>query len=144
MSLLTIAEGGMPSWMMKLLETAMYSIVVVSASVLVWGVAYGLVQLLRIESRRLRGMSCEAEMVMLRKQVGFYLLFALELLIAADIIETMVQPSLEHLAILGGVVAVRIIVGFALAKELKHLDADATEEEPPCGGDVDPDRSSDP
>ena len=83
-------------------------------------------------------------MVMLRKQVGFYLLFALELLIAADIIETMVQPSLEHLAILGGVVAVRIIVGFALAKELKHLDASVADEGSWHDGAADPEPPNSP
>ena len=44
-----------------------------------------------------------------------------ELLIAADVIETMLEPTLDHLAILGGIALIRILVGYALSKELEGV-----------------------
>ncbi len=54
-----------------------------------------------------------------RHQLAYYLLLSLELLIAADIIDTIVQPSLEELAILGGVLAIRTVISFSLTWELR-------------------------
>lgn len=57
------------------------------------------------------------------ERVGHRLLFALELLVAADIIDTMRQPSLEQLATLAGVSAIRIATGIALTRELRSRNA---------------------
>ena len=110
-----------PEWFVWLLERATLGIFLVASAVLVWGVLYGLVRFLRIEAKRLRGGVDPADMASLRRQVGFYLLFALELLIAADVIETMLSPTLEHLAVLGGIALIRIVVGYALSKELEEV-----------------------
>ncbi len=90
--------------------------------VLTWGVLYGAFCFIRAEARRVMGRSYERERANLRRQLGFYLLFGLELLIAADVIETMASPTLEHLAILGGVALIRIVIGYALGRELRDLD----------------------
>jgi uncharacterized membrane protein len=42
----------------------------------------------------------------------------LEFLIAADIIHTIVEPTLKELAILGGIVVIRTIISFFLGREL--------------------------
>ena len=92
---------------------------VVCAAVLLWGVVVGIAMFLRAEAGRRA--DAKASWPALRHCVGQYLLFALELLIAADIIETMIRPTLDQLAILAGVSALRIVTGFALGKELEHL-----------------------
>lgn len=108
------------------LEWIVLGISALTVAVLVWGVLYGAARFIATEAARLRGQDCETPRRALRKQVGFYLLFALELLIAADVIETMAEPTLEHLAILGGVAALRIVIGLALGRELKELDGHST------------------
>jgi len=105
------------------LESLVLGISIAAALVLAWGVVFGLIAFLRAETQRLRGRPCENAQMQLRRQVGFYLLFGLELLIAADVIETMIQPTLKRLAVLGGVTLLRIIMGYALGKELEHLKA---------------------
>ena len=56
----------------------------------------------------------------LRHGIGSYLLLSLQFLIAADIIETMIEPSLEELATLGGIIVIRTAISFSLTWELKH------------------------
>lgn len=102
------------------LEYAVAGINLVGAAVLTWGVLVGVIGFVRIESRRMSRRPCEGQRAELRRAVGFYLLLALELLIAADIIETMVKPTLEQLALLGGVVVIRIAVSWSLTRELSH------------------------
>jgi len=108
------------------LEWIVLGITAMTVAVLVWGVVYGVVRFIVTESYRLRGQDCEAPREALRKQVGFYLLFSLELLIAADVIETMAEPTLEHLGILGGVTVMRIVIGLALGRELHELNTGDT------------------
>lgn len=110
------------------LEWVVAGINAVGVVVLVWGVAVGMAGFLRIELRRLRGSPFEAERTSLRQSVGYYLLLALELLIAADIIETMIKPTLNQLALLGGVVVIRIATSYALGRELMHAEEKQSKE----------------
>jgi uncharacterized membrane protein len=104
---------------MDLLTWVVLGINIVCAMVLVWGIIVGVFMFLRSELRR--GTDPLQKWPALRQVVGQYLLFSLELLIAADLIETMIKPTLDQLTILAGVAALRIITGFALGKELQHL-----------------------
>ena len=52
-------------------------------------------------------------------RLAYYLLLSLEFLIAADIIDTIVQPGLEELAILGGIIAIRTVISLSMNWELK-------------------------
>ena len=56
-----------------------------------------------------------------RADFGSYLLLGLEFLIASDILKTVVDPTLDELAILGGVVIVRTVLSVFLNKEIKEL-----------------------
>lgn|GEM_PF-743779 len=122
-----VADAPQAGLFEQILHTVVHGINAVTVLVLVWGVLYGAARFVRAEKVRLSGRPCDQEMRDLRRAVGFYLLFALELLIAADVIETMLQPSLQHLAILGGVSAIRILIGYALGRELRDLDAVAVD-----------------
>ena len=54
----------------------------------------------------------------LRHELGSYLLLGLELLIAADVLDTIVHPTLLEIGILGGIVAIRTVIGFFLGREI--------------------------
>lgn len=103
------------------LEWVVLGVYAAAAMVLVWGVLCGVRKFIAIEVARLSGKDWSAQHDSIRRLVGFYLLFGLELLIAADVIETMIRPTLEQLAILGGVSLIRIITGYALGREIKEL-----------------------
>lgn len=60
----------------------------------------------------------------IRVDFGGYLLLGLELLIGADIIKTIIEPTYEELIILGGIVVIRTILSVFLNKEIKDLASD--------------------
>ncbi|WP_061936028.1 DUF1622 domain-containing protein [Aureimonas sp. AU22] len=54
-----------------------------------------------------------------RSSIGRAILLGLELLVAADIINTVaIEPSLESLAVLAGIVAIRTFLSFSLEVEI--------------------------
>ncbi len=57
----------------------------------------------------------------IRVKLGEYLLLALEFFICADVILSVKDPSYEHLAQLGIVIVIRIMIAYFLQRELQHL-----------------------
>ena len=92
---------------------------VVGCLILIYGVFIGTFHWLKTERLFWTGQDPRVEREALRHQLAYYLLLSLEFLIAADIIDTIVQPSLEELAILAGVVVIRTVISFSLNWELK-------------------------
>lgn len=56
----------------------------------------------------------------IRNDIGFHLLLRLEFLIAADIIRIIVRPTLEELAISGGIVIIRTTISYFLGREINQ------------------------
>jgi uncharacterized membrane protein len=92
----------------------------VGVAVIVWGVLLGLYGLLRLEFYRVKGESNLAQRESLRHDLGYYLLLGLEFLVAADIVHTILTPTLDELAVLGAIVAIRTVISFSLNWELKQ------------------------
>ena len=104
---------------MDILEHISFGIGIVAIAIIVWGVLLGLFGILKSEFYKLRPKSKKSiTLHQIRYTVGSYLLLGLEFLIAADIIRTIVKPTLEELAILGGIVAIRTVISYFLGKEL--------------------------
>jgi len=57
-----------------------------------------------------------------RARIAAYLLLALDLMIGADIINSIIEPDLLVLAQLGGIVAIRTVLSFFLGKELQEIE----------------------
>ena len=69
--------------------------------------------------RAARGSEIEEDRKRLRHVLGYYLLLGLEFLIAADIIDTLMKPSVQDLNFLGAIVVIRTIISYSLNAELK-------------------------
>ena len=91
---------------------------VVGMAIIVWGVLLTIGRVLRLEFSQIKGQIILREREALRHQLGSYLLLGLEFLIAADIIRTITDPTLEEMAILGGIVAIRTVLSYFLDKEM--------------------------
>jgi len=66
--------------------------------------------------------SLDAAYVVVRNYFGRSVLFALELLVAADLIRTVaVQPTLENVAVLGLIVLIRTFLSFSLEVEIEGV-----------------------
>lgn len=59
----------------------------------------------------------------IRAAFGGYLLLGLELLIGADIIKTIIEPSYQELIILAGIVILRTILSVFLNREVKDIES---------------------
>lgn len=100
------------------LEWIAVGVGVVGVVVIVWGVVVAAIATVRIEFANLRHQNLPKARVQLRQQLGSSLLLGLEFLIAADVIRTVLQPTLEEVAILGGIVAIRTVISYFLHKEM--------------------------
>lgn len=96
---------------------------VVSLLIVTYGALVAFISFLGNELKRFTGQYSTVNIRRLRAELGTYLLLGLELLIASDILKTVLEPSLDELAILGGIVVLRTILSVFLNKEIKELDS---------------------
>ncbi len=104
----------------EVLHTISLLVGLAASAVLVYGLLRELAVFVGTELQSFRGIDVSSARRELRHGLGYYLLLSLQFLIAADIIETMIEPSLEELAILGGIIVIRTAISFSLTWELKH------------------------
>src|SRR5437868_10256086 len=104
---------------MDYLHHASFGIGVLGVLVIVLGVLSGLLRFVRAEISAARGLVVDEERKQLRHVLGYYLLLGLEFLIAADIIDTLMKPRVQDLAVLGAIVIIRTITSYSLNVELK-------------------------
>lgn len=76
------------------------------------------------ELKRITGAYTPTNIRKLRAVFGTYLLLGLEFLIASDILKTVLEPTMNELIILGGIVVVRTILSVFLNKEIKELETE--------------------
>jgi len=86
--------------------------------VILWGLVRALVRLVLAERAAFAGRDAKPQREALRQDLGYFLLLGLEFLVAADIVDTILRPSLTELAVLGAIVAIRTVIGFSLNREL--------------------------
>ena len=113
--------------MMEYVEYASFAIGLVGMIVIWWGVLVSTAGFVRLEMKRLGGENICHRRVLLRHHLGSYLLLGLEFLVAADIVYTLFHPRLEQLAVLGAIVAIRTVLNFFLAREMRSHDCQMEE-----------------
>ena len=101
------------------LHHASFDIGVLGVQVIVLGVACGLMRVGHSEIRAARGVNADEDRKHLRNLLGYYLLLGWEFLIAADIIETLLKPSVQDLIVLGAIGLIRTVISYSLNAELK-------------------------
>ena len=108
--------------MQQILDIITLVIASLAGLVIIYGVILGLIELIQVEWQRFRTRDVEKSFTFekIRNDIGFHLLLGLEFLIAADIIRTIVRPTLEELAILGGIVIIRTTISYFLGREINQ------------------------
>lgn len=93
----------------------------IGIAVVLWGALEGLFRLLlRIKLALARELQ-PAPISHIRIAIGEKTALGLDFFLAGDIIQTIVIPSWESLAILGGIVVIRTVIAFFLNKDLREL-----------------------
>ena len=106
------------------LNTLATIISVTSLLIVTYGALIGVISFFRNELKRLTGSYSITNIRKLRAVFGTYLLLGLEFLIASDILKTVLEPTLNELAILGGIVVLRTVLSVFLNKEIKELETE--------------------
>lgn len=102
---------------MEVIEVALHWLTIV---ILLWGVTLaGRDFLISRFTRSRPHKSCLEEMTRIKNNLGGYVLLGLEVLIVADIIDSVAQPSFEDIARLAAMVGIRTVISFFLNKELQ-------------------------
>ncbi|MEN9918558.1 MAG: hypothetical protein RL662_994 [Bacteroidota bacterium] len=104
--------------MIEIVEHLATGISVLSLSVIIYGIGNAVIDFVKNEFSDNKHQGIRK----IRANFGSYLLLGLELLIAADIIKTVVEPSYEELIVLAGVVVLRTILSVFLNREIKELE----------------------
>lgn len=100
----------------KTIESLGYSIDAAGVSVIVIGVLVATIWFVV----RIRGLGLLKSYTAYRQTIGRAILLGLELLVAGDIIRTVaVSPTLQSVAVLGGIVIIRTFLSISLQLELE-------------------------
>jgi len=107
---------------MSFLDNVALVVGAIGVVVVGWGVLLGASAFLRDEiiSLMSRGAK-DVPLEKIRYSVGRHLLLGLEFLIAADIMRTIAQPSLEQVTVLAIIVAIRTVLSFFLTREMERV-----------------------
>ncbi|MCC8062770.1 MAG: DUF1622 domain-containing protein [Rikenellaceae bacterium] len=97
---------------------------IVSLVIVTYGTLVAALAFVRNEIGRFTGRYSGLNIRRLRATFGTYLLLGLEFLIASDILKTVLEPGLNELAILGGIVVLRTILSIFLNREIRELQTE--------------------
>ncbi len=111
---------------MEVINAISLGIGCIGVAVIVWGALVTAVALCAAEAKKFSGRDCCAKRSHIRQHLGFYLLMGLEYMIGADIIRTLIRPTLQELAVLGSMVAIRTVTSYFLNKEMNQNSGDGS------------------
>jgi len=114
----------MTSWLPVLgqvVETLARIVDFVGIGIIFWGVGAGLVDFVSAQLRRSKATDLFQAITRVRCKVGTFMLLGLEILIASDIAETVIEPTYERVVLLGAIVAIRTLLSFFLSRELEAI-----------------------
>ncbi|MBI5431088.1 MAG: DUF1622 domain-containing protein [Nitrosomonadales bacterium] len=105
----------------ELVELIVPWVEMVGIVVVLWGAIEGLIKLLlRIKSTLAKAPDL-TPISHIRAAIGEKTALGLDFFLAGDIIQTIMVPSWESLAMLGGIVVIRTVIAFFLNKDLREL-----------------------
>ena len=108
----------------RILETLAFVTGCVSMVVVLYGTLVSFLSFLKNEIRRISGKFSYQRIRVLRADLGTYLLFGLEILIASDVLKTIIEPSFMELGILAGIVVLRTVLSVFLNREINEIEKD--------------------
>jgi uncharacterized membrane protein len=115
-------KGGAILEVKKILE---FLIVVLQGSsiiIIVWGVFLCLINFIKVELSTNNRSNIVQKITSTKNYLGSYILLGLEVLISADIIDSIVNPTLHDILRLASIVIIRTVISYFLNKEMKTAE----------------------
>lgn len=107
--------------LIEFVELVVPWIEMIGIAVVLWGALEGLFRLLLLVKSVLLREPSRIPIRNIRSTIGEKTALGLDFFLAGDIIQTIMVPSWESLAILGGIVVIRTVIAFFLNKDLREL-----------------------
>ncbi|CAM3544971.1 DUF1622 domain-containing protein [Erysipelothrix sp. HDW6B] len=112
-------------------ETVVHILIVIlntiSVLILVLGVIKAIIRFINVEFSLKNNVDRDEvelrSINIIKRNLGAYVLLSLEVLIAADIIESILNPTIEDILMLGAVVIIRTVISFFLGKEIEAVES---------------------
>lgn len=115
----------MMDFLIPFFELLVFLLNFISIIILVWGVVISVYDFIHSETTHVDHVRAARNNNFIKNFLGSYILLSLEILIAADIIESIINPTIEDILRLAAVVVIRTVISYFLHQELK----DALEDE---------------
>ncbi|MDL2236345.1 DUF1622 domain-containing protein [Christensenellaceae bacterium OttesenSCG-928-K19] len=91
-----------------------------SIIVLVWGVVVSAKDFFLSRFRTKDSLAKLQQLTEVKNSLGGYVLLSLEILIAADIVDSILKPTLDDIIRLAAIVAIRTVISYFLNKEIRN------------------------
>ena len=111
------------AWIERFLLLTAELVEIFGILVIVLGVVRAAVAFMRFAIWNVTGGERERGFNAIRIELGCYILFGLEILICADIVQTVVRRTMDEIILLSAIVIVRTIISFFLAREVSEARA---------------------
>ena len=106
-------------WLVKLIDYIVPCTELIGAVVVTWGSVQGLWMLIKRIWRSIQKQPHTDTLRDVRIAIGEKMALGLDFFVAGDIIGTIVVPSKDALLVLGGIVIIRTVMAYFLAKEIE-------------------------
>ena len=106
--------------MTEFIENFAFGISILSFVVISYGSILAILRFIQNELARINGKFSLKKLNTIKINFSYYLLLGLDFLIAADVIRTIVENTIQDLTILGVSVLIRTILSFFLGREMKE------------------------
>lgn len=113
--------------LMPVFETIVLLLYILCVLVLMWGTVLAVKDFFMTELKHPSREESSYNITGIRSFLGSYILLSLEILIAADIVESIINPSFQDLIVLASMVLIRTVMAYFLHKEM--MDAKKEQEE---------------
>ena len=118
---------------MHLVHTIMEWLAVVidlaGALIMLWAFVTSFVSVASSAIRRSDARNRFRDMQIARCDLGTRLVFALELMIVSDLLQTIISRSIDDLIFLGGLVVIRTTIAYFLNQEIQEVHAELSKED---------------
>ncbi|WP_370590092.1 DUF1622 domain-containing protein [Candidatus Vagococcus giribetii] len=106
----------------QLVNYIIFALNTFSVIILLFGVGKAMIDFFKNEMSGLDQKEVSKRNNAVKIYLGSYVLLSLEVLIASDIIETILNPSIEDILILAGIVVIRTAISYFLGKEIESTE----------------------
>ncbi|EKQ52774.1 MAG: putative membrane protein [Clostridium sp. Maddingley MBC34-26] len=122
MGKLCFNKGGAILEIKKILEILIMVLQGLSIIIIVWGVFLCLINFIKVEISVHNRKDAIQKITSTKNYLGSYILLGLEVLISADIIDSILNPTIHDILRLAAIVIIRTVISYFLNKEMKATE----------------------